>query len=867
MTSEEIRNSFLKFFESKGHERVDSAPMVIKNDPTLMFTNAGMNQFKDIFLGVNEATTKRVVNSQKCLRVSGKHNDLEEVGVDTYHHTMFEMLGNWSFGDYFKKEAIDWAWEFLTDVLRLDKDRLYVTIFEGDANDGTLRDQEAYDFWRVHVSEDRIINGNKKDNFWEMGEVGPCGPCSEIHIDIRNEEDRRKLDGKSLVNEDHPQVVEIWNLVFMQFNRMKDGSLKDLKERHVDTGMGLERLVMAMQSVYSNYDTDLFTDSIKALETDCGVKYEQKDSKKDVAFRVIADHVRAVAFSICDGQLPSNNGAGYVIRRILRRAVRYGYSFLNYDDAFIYKLVDVLIKNLGGHFKELEKQRDIITKVIKEEEDGFLRTLAKGIQRFNAHEIKQGQVDGAFAFELYDTYGFPIDLTELLASEKDATVDMDSFKNHLEHQKKRSRKATTLDTGDWEVVSKGQTEFYGYDSLNESAKVLQFRSAKIKDKDIFQIVFDKTPFYAEGGGQVGDKGVIIDSEGNKVKVKNTKKENGLILHFTEEALNDWGADYQLKVARSMRLETQKNHSATHLLHHALRSILGDHVEQKGSLVNDQYLRFDFSHFQKVSEEELKEVAKRVNGSISKGDTAQIDITDIDEAKSRGAMALFGEKYEDKVRVVQFGDSIELCGGCHVKNTSEIGRFIIKSEGSVAAGVRRIEAITGVKADEFINKKLDLLDKVEGLMGNPKDLVKALEKTVSEHKKLEKEVSQLINEKAISVKKNLLNSATKVNGFDFIAQRIELGSMDAIKNIAFQLKGELPNLFMVLAAEVNGKPNITVVVSEELGKSSGLHAGTIVKELAKEIRGGGGGQPFYATAGGSDISGIDNVVSKAKEYIA
>jgi alanyl-tRNA synthetase len=867
MTSNEIRQRFIEFFESKGHREVPSAPMVIKDDPTLMFTNAGMNQFKDVFVGNADAKNKRVVNSQKCLRVSGKHNDLEEVGVDTYHHTMFEMLGNWSFGDYFKKEAIDWAWEFLTAELKLDKNRLYVTVFEGDKKDGTTLDEEAKSFWKEHIAEDRILLGNKKDNFWEMGASGPCGPCSEIHVDLRNDVDRDKVDGASLVNKDHPQVVEIWNLVFIQFNRLSNSDLEKLAAKHIDTGMGLERLVMAMQAVHSNYDTDLFTDTIKVIEKDTGIKYQFSYSKTDVAFRVIADHIRAVAFSICDGQLPSNTGAGYVIRRILRRAIRYGFSFLNYDRAFMFQLVSVLVEKLGGHFSELKKQQNLIEKVIKEEEQGFLKTLDKGIERFNQYDTKNGLVDGKFAFELYDTYGFPIDLTELLASEKNSKVDFSSFEKHLQEQKDRSRKATSLETGDWTVLKEGVTVFTGYDSLEEKASVLKYRSAKIKDKELFQIVLDKTPFYSEGGGQVGDKGVLLFDNGDKVVIKNTKKEEGLVLHYTEDKPSDFSGALTANVSVNSRKDSEKNHSATHLLHKALQDVLGDHVEQKGSLVNEKVLRFDFSHFQKLEQEELDLISKKINGQISKGYSLQEDrVSSIDDAKARGAVALFGEKYGDKVRVIQFGDSIELCGGTHVDNTSDIGRFIIKSEGSVAAGIRRIEAITGTEANKLLNKKLELLEKVEDLMGNPKDLAKTLEKLVSDNKLKEKQLAGLVKEKAKFVKEEIKAAVQQKDGVNVITKNINLGDAEAIKNIAFQLKEEMNPLFMVLTDVVNDKPNITVVVSEDLSKSKDLNAGKIIRELAKEIKGGGGGQAFYATAGGKDASGLSRVLELAGEII-
>lgn len=863
MNSEDIRSRFLAFFNKKQHEIVSSAPMVIKNDPTLMFTNAGMNQFKDVFLDNAEAIAPRVANSQKCLRVSGKHNDLEEVGVDTYHHTMFEMLGNWSFGDYFKKEAIAWAWEFLIDDLKINPDIVYVTVFEGDDEDGLEKDQEAYDEWKKVIAEDRILNGNKKDNFWEMGETGPCGPCSEIHVDLRSDEEKQKVDGKSLVNADHPQVVEVWNLVFMQFNRLKDKSLQKLKNTHVDTGMGLERLCMVMQGKKSNYDTDLFQSSIQALEKLCGKTYQASDSKEDVSFRVIADHVRAVAFAIADGQLPSNTGAGYVIRRILRRAVRYGFSFLNFEEPFMYQLVPVLEKKLGGHFEELIKQADLIGKVIQEEEQSFLKTLDKGLNKLGAYQPQNNVIDGAFAFELYDTFGFPIDLTALIASEKGWTIDQKAFDKHLKEQKDRSRAATAVDTSDWVKVADGNMDFIGYDFQSGKAKIIQYRKAVKKDTTLYQLVFDQTPFYPEGGGQVGDKG-LMKADGQEIKIIDTKKENGLILHFTKELPSDIHAEFELTVFSNLRLNTEKNHSATHLLHHVLRSVLGEHVEQKGSLVNDQYLRFDFSHFQKVSEEELAEIEKKVNQWIDKGIALnEYREIDIEEAKSKGAMALFGEKYGDKVRMIEFGDSKELCGGTHVANTSQIGGFKIVSEGSVASGVRRIEAITGDQLKAHFASRANTLQEIENLLGHPKNLVQTIQKLQEEHKELSKEIEALINQKASMLKADLKGKIQLKNGVNFLAEKIEIESADAIKNIAFQLKGEVDNLFMVLGANIKGKPNITVVVSEELGKSKDLNAGQIVRELAKEIKGGGGGQPFYATAGGKDISGLDNVIAKAE----
>ena len=868
MTAKEIRQSFLEFFKEKKHEFIASSPMVVKDDPTLMFINAGMNQFKDLFLGNSEVKHTRVCNSQKCLRVSGKHNDLEEVGVDTYHHTMFEMLGNWSFGDYFKKEAIEWAWEFLTKVCEINQDSLYVTVFEGAKDDGLDFDQEAYEYWEKIVPKERILMGNKKDNFWEMGASGPCGPCSEIHVDIRSNEEKEKISGKDLVNNDHPQVIEIWNLVFMEFNRLASGDLEKLPAKHVDTGMGFERLAMVLQGKQSNYDSDVFTPLIDKIVEISGVKYTSAEkSETDIAIRVIADHVRAVSFAIADGQMPSNNGAGYVIRRILRRAVRYGYSKLNLSKPFIYKLVDILSNQMGEFFPELERQKELAEKVIKEEEQNFLRTLDKGIEKFNNYaKSASNKVEGDFAFELLDTYGFPIDLTELLAKEQGLEVDQNGFKIALEAQKQRSRKATSIQVEDWVIVNKGEGEFVGYDNLELESKILRYRGIKQKGKDGYQVELNQTPFYPEGGGQVGDSGVLIDGN-QKFGIQDTKKENGVILHFMNQLPSNPSASFKSMINKAKRVATDANHTATHLVHHALREVLGDHVEQKGSLVNEKNLRFDFSHFQKVTDEELEKIENLVNNAIRQNYILEEDRScSIEEAKSKGAMALFGEKYGEKVRVVKFGDSVELCGGTHVSSTAQIGKFIFVTETAVAAGIRRIEAITSTKADEYINNELSLLDDVRTLCKNPKNLTKHLESLLRQNSDLQKEIDKLLKDKAKNLKSELLASSKNINGVNFIASKINLDSSDAIKDLAFQMRSEVDNLFMVLGAEVKGKPNLTVVVSESLVKEKGLNAGAIIRELAKEIQGGGGGQPFYASAGGKNISGLDNALKNAAKFI-
>ncbi|HEY0057469.1 MAG TPA: alanine--tRNA ligase [Pedobacter sp.] len=873
MTTNEIRKAFLDFFASKGHQIVPSAPIVVKNDPTLMFTNAGMNQFKDIFLGEAPVKYSRLADTQRCLRVSGKHNDLEEVGIDTYHHTMFEMLGNWSFGDYFKEDAIAWSWELLTDVLGIPKDRLYVTVFEGDSKEGLPKDQEAYDFWKKWIAEDRILLGNKKDNFWEMGDTGPCGPCSEIHVDCRSDEQRNLVDGKKLVNNDDPQVIEIWNNVFMQFNRLKDGSLQPLPAQHVDTGMGHERLVRVLQGKASNYDTDTFQPLIQFISKECGIPYNlgESNGKTDIAMRVMSDHIRAIAFAIADGQLPSNNKAGYVIRRILRRAVRYAYTFLNLRDPFFNKLVPVLAAQFDGVFPELKAQQDFVQKVILEEEISFLRTLATGIQRFERYALEATAVDGDFAFELYDTFGFPIDLTELMAREKGLIVDMAGFSKALEQQKNRSRAATAVDTSDWVVVNEGEeNEFVGYDDLETESRILKYRKVTAKNKEQFQLVLDRTPFYAESGGQVGDTGLLIGSD-ESIRITDTKKENALIVHFTDEIPEDFNFQQPIKsvVDKQRRGQTENNHSVTHLLQAALRQVVGTHVQQKGSLVNSDYLRFDFSHFSKLTDDEISKVEAIVNRKIRENIQLKEERrVPYQDAINRGVTALFGEKYGDVVRVITFDEnfSVELCGGTHVKSTGQIGYFKIISESAVAAGVRRIEAITGEAAEAYIIKQNQLVIELKGLLKNPKDVVKSVEALLEENSKLKKELEKSVLEKASGLKDELAAKAEQVNGINFIAAKVDLASAEAIKNLAYSLKNMFDDLFLVLATETEGKPGLTVMISESLVEQKDLHAGNIIRVLAKQINGGGGGQPFYATAGGKDSSGIERALEKAREFV-
>ncbi|MBD1431279.1 alanine--tRNA ligase [Sphingobacterium sp. DN00404] len=869
MTSKEIREAFLSFFKNKSHDIVPSAPVVVKDDPTLMFTNAGMNQFKEIFLGETLPKHTRVTDTQRCLRVSGKHNDLEEVGIDTYHHTLFEMLGNWSFGDYFKKEAIAWAWELLTEVYQLDQDRLYVTIFEGDEKEGLERDSEAYDLWKSHVAEDRILLGNKKDNFWEMGETGPCGPCSEIHYDMRSDEEREAIRGQQLVNADDPQVIEIWNLVFMQFNRLKSGKLEPLPAKHVDTGMGFERLVRAIQGKTSNYDTDVFQPIIQFIAERAGITYGA-DEKTDIAMRVLSDHIRAVSFAIADGQLPSNNKAGYVIRRILRRAVRYAYTFLGFKTPFINELVPLLAKQFEGVFDELIQQQSFVQKVVLEEEVSFLRTLTTGIQRFENYIAEHSAIEGDFAFELFDTYGFPIDLTGLLAREKGLRVDMEGFQRALQQQKERSRAATAIDTGDWVTVSNGdETEFVGYDYLEATTQLLKYRKVTSKGKQQYQLILSVTPFYAEGGGQVGDSGWLISDANEKVYITDTKKENALIVHFVNELPPVLEGDFKAVVDKHKRLDTESNHSATHLLHAALRQVLGDHVDQKGSLVSPDILRFDVSHFAKITPEEQKQVEDIVNAKIRENIALKEERqVPYQEAIATGVRALFGEKYGDYVRVITFDDvfSKELCGGTHVRSTGQIGFFKIISESAVAAGVRRIEAITGSKAAAVIREQFELVDKMRELMNNPKDFVSTVEKVLNENHELKKAMENHIREKSLQMKKELEAKVEQVDGVNFLSLIVDLPSADAVKTLAYALKGALDNAFVVLGAEIDGKPNLTVMISDDLAKARGWNAGAIVKDLAKDIQGGGGGQPFFATAGGKLVEGLPKAIARAKDFV-
>lgn len=867
LTAKEIRNSFKSFFESKGHQIVPSAPMVIKDDPTLMFTNAGMNQFKDIILGNHLAKYKKVADSQKCLRVSGKHNDLEEVGHDTYHHTMFEMLGNWSFGDYFKKEAIEWAWEYLVEVLNIDSNRLYATVFEGNLDEGLERDNEAAAIWGQFLPADRIINGNKHDNFWEMGDTGPCGPCSEIHIDLRSDAERAEINGLSLVNQSHPQVIEIWNLVFMQYNRKADGSLEGLPAKVIDTGMGFERLCMAIQGKISNYDTDVFQPIIKVIAEMAGTTYG-KDTQSDIAMRVISDHIRTIAFSITDGQLPSNAKAGYVIRRILRRAVRYGYTFLNQKQAFIHKLLPVLIENMGEAYPELIAQKELIEKVIKEEEDSFLRTLETGIRLLektmsDAKAAGKSVISGTDAFTLYDTFGFPLDLTELILRENEMTANIEEFNAEMQKQKARARNAAAVETGDWIILKEGTSEFVGYDYTEYEVSILRYRQVKQKNKTLYQIVLDYTPFYAESGGQVGDTGVIV-SENETVEIIDTKKENNLSVHIAKTLPKYPEAAMMACVNTDKRAACAANHSATHLIDEALREVLGTHVEQKGSLVTPDSLRFDFSHFQKVTDEELRRVEHLVNAKIR----ANIPLKEyrnipIADAKELGAIALFGEKYGEEVRVIQFGQSIEFCGGTHVSATGNIGMIRIVSESSVAAGVRRIEAYTGARVEEMIDNIQDILADLKSLFNNAPDLRNIIKKYIDENVGLKKQVDEFMKEKEIQIKKALLKEAKEVNGIQIIKTSIPV-SAEAIKNIAFQLRGEIAeNLFFVAGTIDNNKPMLTVMLSDNL-VATGMNAGKLIKEAAKLIQGGGGGQAHFATAGGKNVDGLNAAIEKVIE---
>ncbi|TXI67208.1 MAG: alanine--tRNA ligase [Flavobacterium sp.] len=877
MKSQDIRKAYLNFFESKGHLIVPSAPIVLKDDPTLMFNNSGMAQFKEYFLGNGTPKSPRIADTQKCLRVSGKHNDLEDVGFDTYHHTMFEMLGNWSFGDYFKKEALAWAWEFLTEVLKLDKDRLYVSVFEGNPAENVPFDQEAFDIWKQYVSEDRIILGNKKDNFWEMGDQGPCGPCSEIHIDLRSNEERAKVSGRELVNADHPQVVEIWNNVFMEFNRKADGSLEKLPAQHVDTGMGFERLCMAMQNVTSNYDTDVFTPLIAKVEEITGLKYtsnevkniSEEQNKTNIAIRVIVDHVRAVAFAIADGQLPSNTGAGYVIRRILRRAIRYGFTFLGTKEPFINKLVEVLANQMGEFFPEIKSQQQLVTNVIREEEASFLRTLEQGLQLLDkvVAETSGKEVSGEKVFELYDTFGFPKDLTALILKEKGYSFNETEFETELQKQKARSRAASEVTTDDWKVLIDGNVEtFVGYDQTENNVKITRIRKVDSKkDGVLYQIVLDATPFYPEGGGQVGDKGTLV-SANETIEIIDTKKENNLILHFAKQLPENVEAGFVAKVNTDLRTSTSKNHSATHLMHLALRSILGTHVEQKGSLVNPNYLRFDFSHFSKVTDEELRQVEAFVNARIEE----QLQLVEhrnipIQQAMAQGAMALFGEKYGDNVRMIEFGDSKELCGGIHVKNTADIWHFKIISEGAVAAGIRRIEAITGDAVKDFYKNQENTLAEIKEVLKNPQDVLKSVASLQDDNAKLKKQLEQLVKEKIEGLKNTLIADFQEINGIQFLAKQVDL-SMSSTKDLAQAIGTSKPNTFVFLASVEDNAPNIHCYISKELVAEKGLNAGNVIRELGKLIDGNGGGQPFFASGKGKNVVGIKEALEKAVEFL-
>lgn len=868
MKAAQIRQTFLDFFNQKGHEIVSSSPMVMKNDPSLMFTNAGMNQFKDFFLGNAKPKNLRLADTQKCLRVSGKHNDLEEVGVDTYHHTMFEMLGNWSFGDYFKKEAIEWAYELLVDVYGINKKDVYVTYFGGDESDKLDPDNESRELWKKFFSDDHILSFGKKDNFWEMGETGPCGPCTEIHVDIRSNEEKKKIPGKDLVNKSHPQVIEIWNLVFIQFNRNKDLSLNDLPAKHVDTGMGFERLTMVLQGKKSNYDTDIFMPLIHELEKLCGLKYSYSDTKNDIAFRVIVDHIRAVSIAIAEGQLPSNTGAGYVIRRILRRAIRYAYSYLNVRESVIYKLLPVLKESLGGVFIELNSQNELIQKVVKEEEESFLNTLEKGIERFEKY-LSAGknkvEIDGKFAFELFDTYGFPVDLTELMAHEKGFTggVNREEFNSELQLQKERSRSATKVETGDWQVLFKDDVEeFIGYDHTDAVVKIARYREVNTKKGRFYQLVFNITPFYPEGGGQVGDTGKI-QNEKEVIEILDTKKENNVIVHFCSKLPVDIHSEFKAEVDFEKRRHTGKNHSATHLLHYVLREQLGKHIEQKGSLVHPDYLRFDFSHYEKISEKDLMEIERKVNALIRENilleENRRIPIS---EAKDMGAMALFGEKYGDVVRVIKFGNSIELCGGIHVPNTAEIGQFKIISEGSISAGIRRIEAITGQAADKYFSDQLNLLEELKAMLKNPPDVKQGLSALISEHQSMRKELEQISKERAGNAAKELDSKIEKVDDKLVLIQEVDL-SAEEMRNIIFQLIKKHPRIIVALASVSNDKVVVSIGLSDDMISEGKLSAKAMIKEISGEIGGGGGGQDNFATAGGKNMDGIDKALEKLR----
>ena len=889
MTSTDIRQAFMDFFKSKGHTIVPSAPIVVKNDPTLMFTNAGMNQFKDYFLGNKLPPYGRVADTQKCLRVSGKHNDLEEVGVDTYHHTMFEMLGNWSFGDYFKKEAIAWSWELLTEVYKLDKDKLYVTVFEGDEKEGLPKDEEAFNEWKKYVAVDRILLGNKKDNFWEMGDTGPCGPCTEIHVDCRTDEERKQVAGKKLVNNDHPQVIEIWNNVFIQFNRKKDGSLEPLPAKHVDTGMGLERLVRVLQNKQSNYDTDIFAGTIIATEKITRKKYDNSDSKQAIAFRVIADHIRAISFTIADGQLPSNTGAGYVIRRILRRAVRYYYSYLDYKQPLLTQLVPVLAKQFETVFPELQAQVDFVSKVVKEEEDSFLRTLEKGLKRIDEiirttsanKKITPGngelislainlpiKITGRDAFELNDTYGFPIDLTRLIAAENNLSVDEEGYDAEMQQQKSRSRAAGTINAEDWIVLKEGANKFVGYDSLEAHASVLKYRKVKAKGKDVYQVVLDKTPFYAESGGQVGDQG-ILTIDHSPFTIIDTKKDNDLIIHFIESIPADLSGEVVAKVDVVKRKNTELHHSATHLLHAALRKVLGTHVAQKGSLVNEEHLRFDFSHFAKLTQEEIAQTEALVNQKIRENIPVVIKEMSKDEAMKLGAMALFGEKYGEVVRVVIIDPaySVELCGGTHVGATGDLGLFKLTSESAVAAGVRRVEAVCGKEAEEYVNKKFNVLGTLQEILKNPKDIQNAVENLLTENAELKKHAVAMEARQLVIIRNELLLKDEIINGVNFIGDIIEVSNADALKKLCFDLKNHLRDHVVVLCVNIGGKPFVAVGISETVVAAKNLDAARIIKEqIAPLINGGGGGQKTLATAGGQEVSKLKQVIESVRKLL-
>ena len=871
MTSKEIRKAFLDFFAEKEHQIVPSAPMVVKGDPTLMFTNAGMNQFKDLFLGNEPVKWKRVADTQKCLRVSGKHNDLEEVGLDTYHHTMFEMLGNWSFGDYFKEEAIDWAWEFLVTRMGVDPERLYASVFEGSAEDNLERDDESARYWAKYLPADRILNGSKKDNFWEMGDSGPCGPCSEIHVDIRPDEERAKIPGRELVNNDNPLVIEIWNLVFIQFNRKSNGSLENLPDKHVDTGMGFERLCMVLQDVKSNYDTDVFQNTITEIAKLSNKKYGD-DLKSDIAMRVIADHLRAVAFAIAEGQLPSNNKAGYVIRRILRRAVRYGYTFLSFRSAFIYRLVDSLKETMGDAFPELASQQGLIEKVIQEEEESFLRTLSTGIRLLDdiiskSKEKGNTSIQGKDAFVLYDTFGFPLDLTELIARENGLSVDQAGFKTEMEAQKNRSRNAAAQETDDWVELRKiEQSEFLGYDKLEAEIRIARYRKVTQKKKTFYQLVFDQTPFYGESGGQVGDSG-YIEYEGVKTRIFDTQKENNLIVHLVEKLPEHVDEYFHAVVDAGRRTNIANNHTATHLLHAALREVLGAHVEQKGSLVNADHLRFDFSHFQKMTDEEIEKVETIVNAKIRENSMREENrAMPIAEAKNSGAMMLFGEKYGEAVRVIKFGESVELCGGTHVAATGQIGMLKIVSESAIAAGVRRIEAITAARAEKYVNDQIKTLNSVREAIKGSKDILGSVIELMQQNSELSKQLENFQRQGLKIVKSNLKSKVMFAKGVNIISGVVQVDDIAFMKDLAFQLKDEIENLYLVLGTVSNEKPSLTVMISENLVAERGLNAAQIVREAGREIQGGGGGQPFYATAGGKNAAGLQTAIEKALSFL-